>query len=611
MSYLFDRLQSRIPEVASASIAVLMVLLVALVYAHERAVVWVTHTAEVKAAISEVFDQVQEAEAGTRGFIITGDEAYLEHYQLALKTIWPSVALLKNLTRDNAEQQQSIARLTPAIERRFMMLSESIRHQRSKPAADVATDVRDRGGLALMKPVRDDIERLIKAENALFVSRIADTQRLRGFVLAVVVVTFLLLIAAFAAWVWHSQREARQRVTANLERESNEAQIRQMQKIEAVGQLTGGLAHDLNNMLAVIISGITLTQKRLAAGDANVQRFVDAALEGANRAATLTTRLMAFSRQSPLSPTTVDANKLILGMTDMMQRTIGETIQHQTVLSAGIWHATADVGQLENVILNLAINARDAMPDGGKLTIETSNCHFDNTYAASNSVPSGDYVLITVTDTGEGMTPDVAAKAFDPFFTTKGVGKGTGLGLSQVFGFMKQSGGHIKIYSEVGHGTTVKLYLPRLYDAGPNAESNTAKVEAWPNLLKDRTGNLILVVEDDDRVREMTVAALRELGYLVIHADGAINALKQLDSHPDTTMLFTDIVMPDVNGRQLAAEALKRRPDIRVLYTTGFTRNAIVHSGKLDAGLHFIAKPFTLVQLDAKMTAVLSGAAAA
>lgn len=296
-------------------------------------------------------------------------------------------------------------------------------------------------------------------------------------------------------------------------------------------------------------------------------------------------------------------------MSDLMQRALGETIETQTVLNAGLWHANADVGQLENAILNLAINARDAMPKGGKLTIETANPQFDDAYARQHGVPKGDYVLISVTDSGTGMSADVAAKAFDPFFTTKGVG--TGLGLSQVYGFIKQSNGHITIYSEPGHGTTIKMYLPRLYDAGPEQELNTAKEEAWPNLRRDNSGHLILVVEDDARVNELTVSSLRELGYTVIHANGAKSALQQLDAHPGTTMLFTDIVMPEVNGRQLATEVLRRQPEIKVLYTTGFTRNAIVHSGKLDAGLNFIPKPFTLVQLDAKMREVLPASAAA
>jgi CheY-like chemotaxis protein len=333
-------------------------------------------------------------------------------------------------------------------------------------------------------------------------------------------------------------------------------------------------------------------------------------MDGAHRAAALTNRLMAFSRQLPLAPDRIDANRLVGGMSELLQRTLGETVHVETVLNAGLWPTNADAGQLENALLNLSINARDAMPEGGKLTIETSNSHLDEAYARQSDMPTGDYILISVTDTGTGMTADVMDKAFDPFFTTKGVGQGTGLGLSQAFGFIKQSGGHIKIYSEVGHGTTVKMYLPRLYSADPEVALRTAKEEAWPDLQPakrtDNARHLILVVEDDARVSEMTVSALRELGYTVIHTNGANSALEKLDAHPGTALLFTDIVMPEINGRQLAAEAQRRRPNIKVLYTTGFTRNAIVHSGRLDAGLNFIAKPFTLVQLSAKMSEVMA-----
>ena len=247
-------------------------------------------------------------------------------------------------------------------------------------------------------------------------------------------------------------------------RETAEAQVRQMQKMEAIGQLTGGIAHDFNNMLAVVTSAMNLIQRKLARGEVDLGKFVESALDATQRAANLTQRLLAFSRQQPLAPQVVDANRLLAGMSDLMRRTLGESISIETVLGGGLWKTNADPSQIENAILNLAVNARDAMPDGGKLTIETANCHLDDDYAARHAeVPAGQYVMIAVTDTGTGMPPDVAAKAFDPFFTTKPVDKGTGLGLSQVFGFVKQSGGHVKIYSEVGQGTTVRIYLPRYF----------------------------------------------------------------------------------------------------------------------------------------------------
>jgi CheY-like chemotaxis protein len=282
-----------------------------------------------------------------------------------------------------------------------------------------------------------------------------------------------------------------------------------------------------------------------------------------------------------------------------MRRTLGESISIETVLGGGLWKTNADPSQIENAILNLAVNARDAMPDGGKLTIETANCHLDDDYAARHAeLPAGQYVMIAVTDTGTGMPPDVAAKAFDPFFTTKPVDKGTGLGLSQVFGFVKQSGGHVKIYSEVGQGTTVRIYMPRYFGEAQSASVTSAVARAG-------AGESILLVEDDDRVWLLTVEALRELGYVVVHAANAEDALKKLETHPDVRLLFTDIVMPNMNGRKLADQALQGRPELKLLFTTGFTRNAVVHNGVLDHGVNFLAKPFTIDQLAAKVREVL------
>lgn len=391
-------------------------------------------------------------------------------------------------------------------------------------------------------------------------------------------------------------------VTEMTRREAAESQLRQVQKMEAIGQLTGGIAHDFNNMLAVIIGGLDLTRRRLGRGDTDVAKFVDAAMDGARRAAVLTGRLLAFSRQQPLAPEATDANRLVGGMSELLHRSIGEAIRMETVLAAGLWRIHVDVAQLENVLLNLAVNARDAMPDGGRLTIETANCLLDEDYARAHpGVVPGQYVMIAVTDTGVGMSEDVAARAFEPFFTTKPVGQGTGLGLSQVYGFVRQTGGHVKIYAEPGHGTTIKVYLPRFYGAGEAAPAaDTAAVAAGPG-----AGEVILVVEDDERVRQVSVATLTDLGYTVLSAPGGADGLRLLDSRPDIALLFTDIVMPDMNGRRLADEALRRRPDLKVLYTTGFTRNAVVHNGVLDPGVSFLPKPFTVDQLATRIRELL------
>ncbi len=392
-------------------------------------------------------------------------------------------------------------------------------------------------------------------------------------------------------------------------REEAESQLRQMQKMEAVGQLTGGIAHDFNNMLAVVIGGLNVISRRLKRGDHDVQRFIDAAIEGATRAATLTQRLLAFSRQQPLAPEPVDANKLVASMSDMLRQTLGSGVRLETVLSDGLWRTHADMSQLENALLNLAVNARDAMPDAqdggtGRLTIETANTDLDETYARLNQgVRPGQYVMVAVSDNGSGMPAEVIAKAFDPFFTTKEVGKGTGLGLSQVYGFVKQSGGYVKIYSEPGEGTTIKIYLPRFHGEEESPIGEAAKPSL--DLPQGNPRQIILVVEDEEALRLISVDGLRELGYTVRHADGGAAALRVLDSQPDVALLFTDIVMPDMNGRRLADEAQRRRPGLKVLFTTGFTRNAVVHNGMLDPGTNFLPKPFTLQQLAAKVREVL------
>jgi signal transduction histidine kinase len=387
------------------------------------------------------------------------------------------------------------------------------------------------------------------------------------------------------------------------QREQVEDQLRQSQKMESLGQLTGGIAHDFNNMLGVIMGAHDLISRRIKKGDFGIQRFLDAAISATERAAILTQRLLAFARQQPLEPQPLDANKMIVSMSDLLQSTLGENIQIETVRAAGLWAVHADAQQLESAILNIAINARDAMPDGGMLTIETANSYLDEAYCRQNpEIEPGQFVLIAITDTGTGMPPEVVARVFDPFFTTKPTGKGTGLGLSQVYGFVKQSKGHIKIYSEANAGTTVKIYLRRFTGAARDIKA----VAAAPM----RTGNrneTILVVEDDPLMCKLACDALDELGYAVLQASNAAAALAILDQEPNIKLLFTDVVMPDVDGKKLAEEALRRRPSLKVLFTTGYTANAVVHGGVLDPGVQFIGKPFTLDQLAAKVRSVLDG----
>ena len=402
-----------------------------------------------------------------------------------------------------------------------------------------------------------------------------------------------------------------QRVAAEIaQRMSTEEALRQAQKMEAVGQLTGGIAHDFNNILHVVLGNLDALRRAAAAGldrlsPADFERLVANAVRGAERAAMLTERLLAFGRRQPLNPRPIDVNRLVAGMSDLLRRTLGEKIGVETVLGGSLWRTMADANQLENALLNLAVNARDAMPEGGKLTMETANADLDRAYAAAHrEVQPGHYVMLAVSDTGTGMDPEVRERAFEPFFTTKGVGQGTGLGLSQVFGFVKQSGGHVKLYSEPGEGTTVKLYLPRLLGDAPAAEEPATERAVATGAARQT----ILLVEDDEGVRINTAEMLGGLGYVVIAAPDGPTALQLLEDNPDTRLLLTDVGLPGgMNGRQLAEAARQRRPELRVLFATGYARNAIVHHGRLDPGVELITKPFSSAGLSAKLRRVLEG----
>ncbi|WP_246848002.1 hybrid sensor histidine kinase/response regulator [Sphingomonas beigongshangi] len=407
----------------------------------------------------------------------------------------------------------------------------------------------------------------------------------------------------------HAMNEELERRVSDAiaEREQAEEALRQAQKMEAVGQLTGGIAHDFNNLLTVVTGNIDMATRALdAAGvaDPRSKRALDSAMKGAERAAALTQRLLAFSRRQPLAPKPVDADRLVAGMSDLLNRSLGEMVKLEIVTSPGLWRVEADPNQLESAILNLAVNARDAMPRGGTLTIETANARLDEEYSAAHAeVAPGHYVVIAVTDTGQGMSRDTLARVFEPFFTTKEVGKGTGLGLSQVYGFTKQSGGHIKIYSEEAQGTTVKIYLPRLMS---DESGDTASASVSAGIEASARRETILAVEDDDDVRAYTVESLRELGYRVLEAHDGPSAIRLLERRSeDIDLLFTDVVMPGMSGRELADVVRERQPNVKVLYTSGYTKNAIVHAGRLDEGVEMIAKPFTFQALAAKVRDVL------
>ena len=387
--------------------------------------------------------------------------------------------------------------------------------------------------------------------------------------------------------------------TAELE--SAQANLLQAQKMEAVGQLTGGIAHDFNNMLSVVIGNLDMARRRIGEGR-DVTRQIEGALEGAQRAAALTRRLLVFARRQPLEPAVVDMNRLIRDLTELLRRTLGGAVQLETERAPELWRVRTDPAQMESAIINLAINARDAMPGGGALRIETANLSIAGEEAsAEDALQPGDYVVLSVADSGTGMAPEVAARATEPFFTTKEVGRGTGLGLSQVYGFVRQSGGDIAIDSVPGEGTTVRLYLPRHH--GEAGETRRAKGRGA--VPRGSPGELVLVVDDEDQVRRTTAAALAELGYGVREAANGVEALALLASDPAVALLLTDIVMPGLDGRELAERALRQRPNLKILYTTGCAPQNEAMDALPDDHPAMLRKPFSFEVLARKVRALL------
>ena len=382
-------------------------------------------------------------------------------------------------------------------------------------------------------------------------------------------------------------------------------QLAVSQKMEAVGQLSGGIAHDFNNLMMIVLGNLETAQRHIrdiANVHPNLERNFNNAMRGAQRAASLTSRLLAFSRRQPLDPKPLDVNKFLSGSAEFLQRSLGELIDVEVIGAAGLWQIEVDSNQLETALVNIAINARDAMPKGGRLTIEAANTYLDVAYCKPiPELSPGQFVVICMTDTGEGMDGDILSHAFEPFFTTKEVGHGTGLGLSQVYGFVKQSGGHVKIYSEVGQGTTVKLYFPRF--AGELAEDDNEELEI---LAQGEQGETILLVEDDKDVRTYLSDTLRGLHYRVLSAANATLALKLLaEDKVRIDLMLTDIVMPQMNGRELGEKASELRPHLKVLYMTGYSRNAVVHHGRLDQGVDLLQKPISMQALAARLRDML------
>jgi len=570
-------------------------------------------------AVTDVFIAMRDAEIGQRGYIITRNPAFLEPYRTSTAAL-PTL-MIEASHLGSGRGKRAIERMRPIIDAKLFELSSTVALVQAGRTQDAVARVEAGQGKMLM----DRLRVILEGERQWSYDRAEKIERDAEAVVRAVIVGLtaglMVILALVLVWLRQMRRQVEALEEARgqaelalaglreegLARADSEARVRQLQKLQSVGQLTGGIAHDFNNMLAVVMSGIELAKRRLRSNPDESDTFLDASMDGARKAAALTSRLLAFSRNQPLAPQPLDLNVLIGGMSDLLSRALGAAIEVETIRAAGLWRCYADGSEVENALLNLAVNGRDAIlardPAGGKLTIETCNVDVDERYAAEHEMAVGHYVQICVTDTGEGMSPEVLERAFDPFFTTKDVGKGTGLGLSQVFGFAKQSGGHVSIYSEVGEGTTVRLYLPRFFGA---AETPDVEIEADEAPLGARS-EVVLVVEDEPRVRQFAIDVLQELGYTVLAASRPEEALKIVGERDDIALLFTDIVMPVMNGRRLADLARETRPDLKVLYTTGYTRNAVVHNGMIDVGVAFLPKPYSIRDMARKVRDVIDG----
>ena len=671
----------------------------------------VTHTYEVITAQQRLQDDIQTAETGMRGFLLSRDPAFQANYQTYLRRIPADLKAFRDLTLDNPVQQARAARLQQLLAARVRGLEAGVANSRQAAVQAPRAVAGLARGHAQMGAIREEISHGLAAERALLAER--DRQRrqsenlfvVTAIVAGIVALGILLLAAAAlirnnirlaAAEKSRANEAAILRTTLETVRDgvayftsdgmlcafnagfftlldlprrlarldSNvtdlaasredwpfpvlsapedevpqasrhlswkgreldiykapvstggfligvvdvtarmraEAIVRQAQKMEAIGHLTGGVAHDFNNLLQIISANLDLAAAS-ADRDPALRRWLQNAIGAVARGARLTAQLLAFARRQALDPRSIDLGRAIRDMTDLLRRSLGERIEVETVIAGGLWNTLADPTQIENTILNLAINARDAMPDGGKLTLEVANAYLDDAYAAAHAeVTPGQYVMLAVSDTGSGMPPEVQARVFEPFFTTKPEGKGTGLGLAQAYGFVKQTGGHIKIYSEPGHGTTIKLYLPR------TRRERDLPDDATRQPARGGTEH-ILVVEDDESVRAAVVDMLTDLGYRVSRAGDAESALALLETEkPD--LIFSDVVMPGpLHTREFTRRAQQKYPAVRVLYTSGYTQNAIVHNGKLDDDALLLSKPYRKDELARKLRSVFAGTA--
>ncbi|WP_442753591.1 CHASE3 domain-containing protein [Methylocystis sp. JAN1] len=583
----------------------------------------VRHTLEVESALHKLNSAVRRAESEERGYVINRDKKNFSPATDLAGGIEQQLTEIGALVADNPEQSERLARLRPLLRERTALLERKLALMNAGRFNEATEIVRTGRGKALMDQIDALINEMVSFEEELYRQRDERLARANDSLQSAIGVMIVLLagVAAFAVFLAQKQITALRKssdalklaynelVGESTKRSALEAQLRQSQKLEALGHLAGGIAHDFNNMLGVIVASLNILRRKLRREEADAEQMIDSALDGADRAAKLVRRLLAFSRIQPLSPTPLDANQLVTGMSSILHRTLGAPIQLATSLGKDLWLTRVDANELESAILNLAVNARDAMPIGGQLTIETANVELDEHYAAENpEAKVGQYVVLSVSDTGAGMPSDVVAKAFDPFFTTKPIGKGTGLGLSQAHGFVKQSGGHIKIYSEVGHGTCVKLYLPRYVEANEKAEPPPPepKQEDFP---RGRPEEIVLIVEDDESALRATSQGVRELGYTVLEATSGEEAIQIIRARHDISLMITDVFMPGMDGARLAREAVFRRHSLHVLFITGYSQHAIMRNGLLDPDVNLLTKPFTLAQIARKIRDALDGKA--
>jgi signal transduction histidine kinase len=597
---------------------------------------------EALLAAEKAYNVLQDAERSQRGYVLTENPVFLEPYEAAVSkggTLFDDVESL--VGEDDFSQTQRIAVLRRLTKLKLEEMQNSIDLTRRGRVTEARQDVASGYGRRLMEEIRSVMDELLAAEASMLKQRQLDARRIDAAgaesIHRLAALGIALLIAAMVSMValaymvyrtklavereaaGEVQLAALEEAVADRTRELTEAnaslraeiesriaaetRLRQGQRLEAIGQLTGGIAHDFNNMLAVVISSLELLKRRLDDAGDGVHKLIDNAREGAGRAATLTARLLAFSRQQSLHPATVDVNKLVTNVVELLSRTLSERISVETRLAEGMPLVFVDAAELENALINLAANARDAMSDGGTLTFETSRRPADPAEKSLSGRSADSLAVISVIDTGEGMSAEVAERVFEPFFTTKPVGKGTGLGLSQVHGFLHQSGGFIEIDSKPGEGTRVDMFLP---EDGAGSERTPKLEDVGAPLPKGRAREQVLVVEDEDQLRLITVDMLRELGYTVHHAASAAAAIRMLERNPGIDLLFTDVIMPDQTGDALAREALQRWPHLSILYTSGYAKAG--RDDPLTPAADMLRKPYTVTRLAKKVREILDRA---